>query len=323
MLRSKQRVVLVEDNPGDAFLAWQRLTEVHQGTVQVDVVPSLAETLALLAAGPVDAIVLDLSLPDSQGLATLRRVRAAAGQASIIVVTDNVDLSLREQALAAGAEDVYDKADTHSALFSRSVLYVVERNRAHAQHARLRVLLETMPYAVVIADDVGAVRFANPAALALLGCTDAALLAAHIDFSAVDGPAVNLTVQHGNSSHRCEVQVVSIEWEGHAARLASVIPLPSGTAASEPPSTRAQDSAADLQVEKASHLRSEILASMSQQISHQMHAVTGLSEALERPGVEPLQSCYSRRFPPGKPSLLAALQALVQASIHAGPVGQT
>ena len=190
MLRSKQRVVLVEDNPGDAFLAWQRLTAVHQGMVQVDVVPSLAETLALLAAGPVDAIVLDLSLPDSQGLATLRRVRAAAGQAAIIVVTDNVDLSLREHALAAGAEDVYDKADTHNALFSRSVLYVVERNRARMQQTRLQVLLQTMPYAVVIADDLGTVRFANPAALALFGHSDAALLAQHIDFSAADGPAL-------------------------------------------------------------------------------------------------------------------------------------
>ena len=324
MLRSKQRVVLVEDNPGDAFLAWERLTEVHQGRVQVDVVPSLAQTLALLATGPVDAIVLNLSLPDSQGLATLRRVRAAANQAAIIVVTDNVDLSLREQALAEGAEGVYDKAGTQSALFSRSVLDVVERNRARSQHARLRVLLQTMPYAIVIADHGGAVRFANPAALALFGQTDAALMCAQmgaqIDFSAVGGPATCLTVQHGNSSHRCEVQVVSIEWEGHAARLASVIPLPSGVVAAEPPTASAQAAAADLRVEEATQLRSEILAGMSLQISHQMHAVTGLSAPLEQPAVEPLQSCYSQRFAQGQPALLAALQASVPASVRTGLV---
>ena len=247
-------------------------------------------------------------------------MHAAAGQASIIVVTENVDPSLREKALAEGAEDVYDKANTHSALFSRSVLYVVERNRARAQHARLRLLLQTMPYAIVIADDGGAVRFANPAALALFGQTDAALLGAQIDFSAVGGPATSLTVQHGNSSHRCEVQVVSIEWEGHAARLASVIPLPSGVVAAEPPTTSVQAAAVDTRVEAATHLRSEILASMSLQISHQMHAVTGLSAALELPAVQPLQSCYSQRFARGQPALLAALQASVPASVLTGLV---
>ena len=307
MLRNKQRIVLVEANPGDAFAAWERLTAAHQATVQVDVVPSLAQTLSLLAHGTVDAIVLDLNLPDSHGLATLRRVRAAAGQASIFVVTENVHPALHEQALAEGAEDVYDKADTHSALFSRSVLYVVERNRARLQQTRLQVLLETMPYAIVIADDTGAVRFANPAALTLFGRTDAARLAADIDFSAVGGPAGSLTVQHGDSSHRCEVQVVSIEWEGHTARLASVMPLPSAAAAGAPSTTLAQVAAPDLRVEEATRLKDEILASMRQQISHQMQTFSGLSDELEQPAADPLQSCYRHSVQPRKPALLAAL----------------
>lgn len=309
MLHHKPRIVLVEDNPGDAFLAWERLTELHQGPVQVDVMPNLAETLALLAAGPVDAIVLDLSLPDSQGLATLHRVRAAAGPAAIIVVTRDVSPGLRAAALAAGAEDVYDKADTRSALFSRSVLFVVERNRARLQQARLQVLLQAMPYAVAIADDCGSVRFANAAALALFGCSDADELVAHIDFSTADGPAAGLTVQHGTASHRCEVQVVAIEWEGNPARLASVIPLPSGVAAGRPPSAGLQTTSANPRLEIDQRLRSDMLASLSLQISQQMFAVTGLSAALEQRGLEPLQSCYSHHFPASKPSVLASLQA--------------
>ena len=215
----------------------------------------------------------------------------------IAVSSYNVDPGLREQALAEGAEDVYDKADTHSALFSRSVLYVVERNRARAQHGRLQVLLETMPHAIVIADPGGAVGFANPAALALFGHTDAARLAAHIDFSAVGAPAQGLTVLHGNGAHRCEMQVVAIEWEGQAARLASLVPPPSSAAVPAPP---------DLRVEEATRLKDEILASMSQQISHQMKAVRGLSDALERRAGDPLQSCYRPNFQPREACLLTA-----------------
>ncbi len=312
MLHHKPRIVLVENNPGDAFLAWERLTDMHQGTVQVDVVPSLAQTLTLLATGPVDAVVLDLNLPDSKGLATLRRVRAAADRASIIVVTRGVGEGLREQALAAGAEDVYDKADTQTALFGRSVLYVVERNRARLQQARLQVLLQTVPYAVVVADDCGSVRVANAAALALLGCADPEAAGAHIDFFAADGPASFLSVQHGHSSHRCEVQVVSIEWEGNPARLASVIPLPSGVSivsAGGPARAVVDAEGSRLRLHNDQRLRSDMLASLSLQISQQMHTITGLSASPEESALEPLQSCYSHHFAAGQPALLAALQA--------------
>lgn len=310
MLRSKQRIVLVEDNPGDAFLAWERLTEAHQATVQVDVVPTLAETLALLALGPVDAIVLDLSLPDSHGLDTLRRVRAASGHAPIIVVTGHVDVALRNEALAAGAEEIYDKGDTNSCLFSRSVLYVVERNRARVQHARLQVLLDTLPDAIVIADEEDRVRFANPAAFELFGQSEAGLLGEQIDFSAPCGDAMELSIRRDDKVQRCEMRLVPIEWEGQAARLASVRALPSPPQAEAAPAQAPEAAVQHHRVEHAARLKNEILASMSLQIRAQMHAVSGLSDLLERSGLDPLQSCYIHNLQRANDSLLSALDDL-------------
>lgn len=332
MLRSKQRIVLVEGNPGDAFEAWQQLTEAHHGTVQVDVLPTLAQTLLLLAQGPVDAIVLDLNLPDSRGLATLRKVRAAAGQAAIIVVTGSVDEALHTQARAEGAEAVYDKLDAHSHLFSHSVLYVVERNRARAQHARLQVLLDTLPDAIAIADPAGTLLFVNPAAQALLGPASAQQLGAHIknngtvaegDADADAGHMVlteptseptTLLLHAGHKQLHCEVRVVPIDWEGQPARLASIKPLPATTAPADhahAPALAEQGPAApaeaSLRVQQATRLKNELLAKMSLQISDQMQAVSGLSDRLEAAAMEPLQSCYLPKLRQGGPALLSAL----------------
>ena len=324
MLRSKQRVVLVEDNPGDAFLAWERLTEAQQATVQVDAVPTLAATLALLALGPVDAIVLNLNLPDSRGLDTLRRVRQAAGQASIIVLTDHVDAALRAQALATGAEAVYDKSDAHHGLFSRSVSVVVERNRARLQHGRLQALLDTLPDAIVIADDEGTVRFANPAAWMLFGQREAGILGARIDFSVTGAEAVALSIRQGEQVRRCEMRVVSVEWQGQAARLASVRAVPgsaqAGQTSSQGPAPGGGDHFGDHFddhfddpcVEHASRLKQEILTSLSLQIRAQMHAVSGLSARLERSGLDPLQSCYIHSLQRPDDAFLAALDDVAE-----------
>lgn len=317
MLRNKQRIVLVEDNPGDAFEAWERLTEAHQATVQVDVVPTLAATLALLAQGPVDAIVLNLQLPDSKGLDTLRRVRRAAGQAAIIVLTDYVDEALRAHALANGAEEIHDKCNARDGLFSHSVRYVVERNRAHLQHARLQALLDTLPDAIVIADDEGTVRFTNAAARALFGQDEAGMLGVQLDFSATDGAAVALSIRHGKHLRSCEVRVVPIEWEGQAARLASVKVLPGSRQAAQTSNQKAAPVGDDPGVEHAARVMQEILSSLSLQIRAQMHTFSGLCDRLEHRALDPLQSCYLHNLQRPDDSFLSALDDVAK-SLPAG-----
>src|SRR5690554_5503034 len=83
-------LLLVEDNPGDAFLIQEMLDDTALSTdsapYNVERYGELAPALARLASGDVDAVLLDLSLPDSHGLDTLRRALEAA-QAPIVVLT--------------------------------------------------------------------------------------------------------------------------------------------------------------------------------------------------------------------------------------------
>ncbi len=302
MFSSKQRIVLVSDRHDISFAVWQNLTESRQAAVQVDVLPTLAQTLALLARAPVDAIVLDLNLPDCQGMDTLRRVRAAAGSAPVIVVTTGVGDELRERALELGAEEVYDQRDVASGLVSHSVLYLVDRNRVRLQHARLQVLMDTLPEAVVIADEAGEVRFANPAALTLFGQPEAALLANEVDFGVPLDEPVELLVGQGHDGLRCEMRVVAVEWDGQAARLASIRPLGLDGPAETMAVGDGYPARHGPRAESAARLKRQILSTLSEQISAQMHAVSGLSLGWEEVGPDPLQSCY-----PAMPRPLPAL----------------
>ncbi len=322
MTRHNLRILLVYHQPAEAMALWQSLTESRQARVQVDVVPSLAQATAHLAARPVQAVVLELNLPDSRGLATLHAVRAWASDTPIIVVAEGATAALREAALAAGAEEVYDRHDVNSGLVSHSVLYVMERHRQRQQHARLQLLLETVPEAVVVADTTGCVRFANPAAQTLFGHPDAAPVGEWIDFSAPLDVAAEVLVCQGLHTLRCEVRLAAVEWDGVEARLASVRPLGHQPDAVHPagphrePATRPHNSAQHRT--QAARLKEQALAALSQQISTQMHAVRGLHDEWEHTGLGPLQSCYSLPLQARAP-LLAALRSAVVATAAAPP----
>jgi DNA-binding response OmpR family regulator len=104
---STLRVLLVEVNPGDARLIELLLLEAGQHeSIALTHVDRLAAAREAITRGTVDVVLLDLGLPDSQGLSTLTRMRAVAGDAAIVVLTgqstaDNVDFT----ALRGGAED--------------------------------------------------------------------------------------------------------------------------------------------------------------------------------------------------------------------------
>src|SRR5512138_196555 len=97
------RVLLVEDNPGDARIVREMLAEMN--TERYEVVPAerLADALNYLSERPFDAILLDLNLPDSYGLATLIKIRSVAPHVPVIVVSGLADEEMAIHALREGA----------------------------------------------------------------------------------------------------------------------------------------------------------------------------------------------------------------------------
>src|SRR5437867_2796987 len=98
-------ILLIEDSPSYARLMRELLQEVRGIVFRLEVAELLGEGLARVGQGGIDAILLDLSLPDSQGLETLSRVHRKAPDMPIIVLTNLNDEEMAIRAVQLGAQD--------------------------------------------------------------------------------------------------------------------------------------------------------------------------------------------------------------------------
>ena len=123
------RILLVEDDDGDAFLVTETLTRVVPGGYAITHVPTLSAALHQLVADTFDAVLLDLSLPDADGLDALTQARDAAPHVPFIVMTrlNNDEVALN--ALHLGAQDYLIKGQLGEALLPRALRYAMERQQ--------------------------------------------------------------------------------------------------------------------------------------------------------------------------------------------------
>jgi two-component system, cell cycle response regulator len=134
MQQEPSRILLVEDNYGDARLLKEYLNE-YSSTTQFDLthVDYLDKALTLLAQKSFDLILLDLSLPDEQGLDTVTRTHEIASHIPIVVLTGMNDDTLGLKAVQSGAQDYLIKGQMDSSSLIRSLRYAIERHRLMEQ----------------------------------------------------------------------------------------------------------------------------------------------------------------------------------------------
>jgi CheY-like chemotaxis protein len=135
-------VLLVEDNPADVTLARLALAGSEAGRFRLTVAGHLDEAVVRLRAEPWDAILLDLSLPGSEGLDTFAAIHATAPDLPIVVLTGLEDERLAVQAVRAGAQDYLVKGEGDGRALSRAVRYAIERKRLEREKAELITRLE-------------------------------------------------------------------------------------------------------------------------------------------------------------------------------------
>ncbi len=129
------RVLLVEDDHADAFLVRESLTDVG-APVELTIATSVAEAERSIEG--VDCVLLDLGLPDAQGLDGLRRLLGLDTPAAICVLTGLGNEHIGVAALAEGAQDYLIKGQVDGTLLARSIRYAVERQRADENARRLQ-----------------------------------------------------------------------------------------------------------------------------------------------------------------------------------------
>ena len=142
MMSSPVAIGLVEDNPADARLIQEMLREPPVSPYRVEWWTRLDQAVSHLAGESVDVLLLDLGLPDSQGLATFDRVHRQAPKTPIIIFSGAIDEELAVEAVSRGAQDYLVKGQIDGFLLKRAIRYAIERKRAEAQIQELNDALE-------------------------------------------------------------------------------------------------------------------------------------------------------------------------------------
>jgi len=171
--KSIKVLLLVEDNPGDARLLREMFNEQGLHNIDLTHVACMGEAEEHLGRSTFDIILLDLGLPDEQGLGAVRRAHVAAPRVPLVVLTGSDDESMATQALQEGAQDYLIKGQIDGRSLLRALRYAVERKTLEeaffVEKERAQVTLNCIGDAVVCTDISGNITFLNLVAEKMTG----------------------------------------------------------------------------------------------------------------------------------------------------------
>ncbi len=161
------RVLVIEDNPGDVRLLDEMMAEPAGQQVRLAHAGTLAAGLEALHRDPFDAVLLDLSLPDSHGLETVARLKGSAPSMPVVIMTSLDDEDTATRAVAEGAQDYLVKGrDVERRTVARAVQYAIERQYLHQQLAEAREMDALGRLAGAVAHEY------NNLLMTILGCSE-------------------------------------------------------------------------------------------------------------------------------------------------------
>lgn len=136
------QIGLVEDNPGDARLIQEMLREPPITQYRLTHSTSMDQLLERLEREPIEVLLLDLGLPDSQGMDTFHRINSRAPGLPIVIFSGAEDEELASIAVSSGAQDYLVKGRINSFLLKRAIRYAMERKRTDEEIRTLNRDLE-------------------------------------------------------------------------------------------------------------------------------------------------------------------------------------
>jgi len=167
MIDAPTTVLLVEDEPADARLIQAGLAGAGDGAFRVEWVTRLADALERLGRAGIDVVMLDLTLPDGQGLGVFDQVIEAAPDALVLILSLACDEAVARLAVQRGAHDYLLKGHVDPHLLSRTLRYVMEckaaRDALQSSETRFRAMSDASPLGIFVSDAEGACVYTNTA----------------------------------------------------------------------------------------------------------------------------------------------------------------
>jgi PAS domain S-box-containing protein len=143
------RILMIEDNPAIVRVVGDILAQTEGSNFFLESVSRLTDGLNRLSEGGVTLVLLDLTLPDSDGMATFLEAYRRAPDTPIIVMTGREDETLALKALREGAQDYILKSELQPRTLVRAIHYGIERKRGEEARARLAAIVESSNDAII------------------------------------------------------------------------------------------------------------------------------------------------------------------------------
>ena len=167
------RVLIITADAGDINTLREALGQAHDGPFLIEAATSLAHGIARLRQGDIDVVLVDLALPDSQGIATFDRLFAAAPQTPIMTLSAPDDEALSIQAVQHGSQGYFSKGHFSGHLVSQSLRNIIQRKAVEAklygEKIRAEITLNSISDAVIATYLRGNIDYLNAAAEKLTG----------------------------------------------------------------------------------------------------------------------------------------------------------
>ncbi|MGQ9610021.1 MAG: ATP-binding protein [bacterium] len=224
-------VLLIEDDDAFVSLLSRMLTRHTNGLFQLNRVDTLQSGLEWLSKHNTDVVLLDLHLPDSSGLDTLKSLYERNPEMPILVLTNLDDEMMGIKALNLGAQDYLVKGNTNGDLLVRSIRYAIERqamliklkrnaSALEASERRFRHIVEQNIYPIIIVDQKKVIRFINKAGEMLFGCEAVECIGKtfNYDMNVVNETEIQI-VKENDQTVIASMSVVNVEWEGEDVYL--------------------------------------------------------------------------------------------------------
>ncbi len=163
-------ILIIEDNPPELFLMESMLRSLPINVKAIHPASRISEACSLLEEHAIDLVLLDLSLPDSSGIASFLRIKPLVQHIPVIILSGLSDAALVLEALQEGAQDYLIKGEFKADLLTRAIKYSIERKNAEekilASEEKYRQMFYRNPFPACIY---------HPTSLQILEVNDAAI----------------------------------------------------------------------------------------------------------------------------------------------------